>query len=150
MAGGLKQPLRYKKDGTVFFKGGMGGFIPPFKKLYTIDFWSIEQRMETRYKRSAGYGCSGAYGHGGSGGLSALTLKDLRANVNNNVGVRPALPLSRKAGLHRDLSSAEGKRSRIPSPLFSSGENIYRRGRLVGRLRIPSAPPFAEGLWRIP
>jgi retron-type reverse transcriptase len=50
--------------------------------------------------------------------------------VNNNVGFRPALPPSQKSGLYGGLSSAEGKRSRIPS-LPEGGENINRHGRLV-------------------
>jgi hypothetical protein len=66
--------------------------------------------------RRLGYGCCANWGNGVSAGVGALNLNNRRANVNNNVGLRPALPLSRKAVLYGGSSSAEGKRSRIPSP----------------------------------
>ena len=107
-----------------------------------------------------GYGCEGwcfplrggYWNNGSDAGLGALYLADLRSIVNNNVGFRPALPLSQKSGLYGGRgsvaaeSSAEGKRSHIPSPR-NRGENIDRHGRLVGvplteRGRIPSMPLF--------
>jgi hypothetical protein len=94
----------------------------------------------------------GSYSNAASAGLGALYLNYLRAIVNSNAGFRPALPLSRKSGLHggRGSSAAEssagGKRSHIPSPR-KCGENINRHGRLAGLPhlalgRIPSMPLF--------
>jgi hypothetical protein len=83
----------------------------------------------------------GNWNNTSAAGLGALNLNNLRAIVNNNVGFRPALPLSQKSGLYGGLSSAEGKRSRIPSPP-AGRENINRHGWLVRKSRIPSMPPF--------
>jgi hypothetical protein len=44
-----------------------------------------------------------------SAGLGALNLYYRRANLNNNVGLRPALPPSQMSGLYGGLSSAGGK-----------------------------------------
>jgi hypothetical protein len=95
----------------------------------------------------------GNYNNTSSAGLGALNLNTLRANLNNNVGFRPALPPSQMSGLYGGLSSAEGKRSHIPSPVY--GENMNRHGRLVGphfsmRGRIPSMPLFCGAPWLLP
>jgi hypothetical protein len=136
-----------------------------YKNLGEI-FFEKEKEDGSPEKAAAlqGYGCvgwcfplrGGSWNNESSAGLGALNLNDLRAIVNNDVGFRPALPPSQKSGLYGGLgsntavgsvaaeSSAEGKRSRIPSPV--SGENMNRRGRLVGGhyagSRIPSPPPF--------
>jgi hypothetical protein len=97
-----------------------------------------------------GYGCNGLrfplrggnWNNGAAAGLGALNLNDRRANVNTNVGFRPALPLSQKSCLYGGMSSAEGKRSRIPSR--TSRENIDRHGRPVGVCQPPLMPPFLE------
>ena len=145
--------------------GGYGGRKPPIeaRKIFEGYFWGVAEMPCTGYKRPEGgglekaaslQGCGcvgwcfplrgGNYNNAAAAGLGALNLNNLRANVNSNVGFRPALPLSQKSGLYGGLSSAEGKRSRVPSPRVS-GENIDRHGRLVGvRLadRIPLMPLF--------
>jgi hypothetical protein len=60
----------------------------------------------------------GNWNNTSNAGLGALNLNNLRANVNNNVGFRSALSPSQMSGLYGGLSSAEGKRSYIPSPDF--------------------------------
>jgi hypothetical protein len=95
-----------------------------------------------------GYGCHGLrfplrggdWNNGASAGLGALNLNNRRVNVNTNVGFRPALPLSQKAGLYGGLSSVEGKRSRTPSR--ASLENMYRHERPVGVCPLPLMPPL--------
>jgi hypothetical protein len=72
----------------------------------------------------------GNWNNTSSAGLGALNLNNVRANVNTNVGFRSALPLSQKAAVYGRPSSAEGKRSRVPS-LWKRGENINRHGGLV-------------------
>jgi hypothetical protein len=100
----------------------------------------VDQGKETGYK-GAGYGWRGGnYNNGAAAGVAALNLNNLRANVNNNVGLRPALSLSQKAVVYGQPSSAEGKRSRIPSP--NHGENMNRQGRLVSLHLTSSLPPF--------
>ena len=97
-----------------------------------------------------GYGCNGLrfplrggdWNNGASAGLGALNLNNRRANVNTNVGFRPALPLSQKSYLYGGMSRVEGKRSRIPS--LTSRENIYRHGRPVGVYQPPLMPPLVE------
>jgi len=87
----------------------------------------------------------GNYNNMSSAGLAALNLNNRRANVNSNIGFRPALPPSQMSGLHGGLSSAEGKRSDTPSPVI--GENMNRHGRLVGlKSRIPPMPLFCGEL----
>jgi hypothetical protein len=86
-----------------------------------------------------GYGCvmrrfplrGGNWNNGTAAGLGALNLNNLRANLNTNIGLRPALPLSQKPVLQGGPVSAEGKRSHIPS-LQKCRENMYRHGWLVG------------------
>jgi retron-type reverse transcriptase len=85
----------------------------------------------------------GAWNATSGAGLGALNLNNLRAIVNNNVGLRPALPPSQMSGLYGGLSSAEGKRSRIPSP--GSGENMNRHGRLVSIWHNIAHAVFFEG-----
>jgi hypothetical protein len=94
----------------------------------------------------------GNYNNTSSAGLAALNLNNRRANVNSNIGLRPALPPSQMSGLHGGLSSAEGKRSRIPSLLSKDGkENMNRQGRLVGTCPYGAAeyrpcPPSGAGI----
>jgi hypothetical protein len=100
--------------------------------------------------QSKGYGCNGlrfplrggSWNNGADAGLGALNLNDRRANLNTNVGFRPALPLSQKSYLYGGMSSVEGKRSCIPS--LSSRENIYRHERPVGVCQPPLMPPLVE------
>jgi hypothetical protein len=97
-----------------------------------------------------GYGChglrfplrGGAWNNGAAAGLGALNLNDRRANLNSNVGFRPALPLSQKSYFYGGMSSVEGKRSRTPS--LTSRENIYRHERPVGVCPPPLMPPLSE------
>lgn len=72
----------------------------------------------------------GNWSNGANAGLADLNLDNIRSNANNNVGLRPALPLSQMPRAYGRTVSIEGKRSPIPS-LLKSGENINRRGRLV-------------------
>lgn len=73
----------------------------------------------------------GNWSNGAIAGLAALNLNNRRSNVNNNVGLRPALPLSQMPCAYGRAVSIEGKRSPTPS-LPEGRENINRRGRLVG------------------
>jgi hypothetical protein len=97
-----------------------------------------------------GYGWRGGnYSNGAAAGLAACNLNNLRANVNTNVGFRPALSPGQKAVVYGQPSSAERKRSRIPSP--NHGENMNRQGRLVSLYLTPSLPLLVgEALCPIP
>jgi hypothetical protein len=100
---------------------------------------------------SKGYGCNGlrfplrggAWNNGADAGLGALLLNHPRAHLNTNVGFRPVLPLSQKSYLYGGMSSAEGKRSCIPS--LTSRENMYRHERPVGVYQPPLMPPLWLG-----
>jgi hypothetical protein len=95
-----------------------------------------------------GYGCNGLrfplrggdWNNGGATGLGALNLNNRRANLNSNVGFRPALTPSQKSCLYGGMSSAERKRSCTPS--LTSRENMYRHERPVGVCPPPLMPPF--------
>jgi hypothetical protein len=132
-----------------------------YKSLCNLIFDSVKKGSGFIAAILQGYGCvgwrfplrGGNWNNTSTAGLGALNLNNLRAIVNNNVGFRPALPPSQKSGLYGGLSSAEGKRSHIPSP--QCGENMNRHGRLVGayqliRCRIPSVPLFCGAAWLLP
>jgi len=57
----------------------------------------------------------GNWNNGANAGLGALNLNNRRSNVNNNIGLRPALPLSQTPEAYGLPESAEGKRSCTPS-----------------------------------
>jgi hypothetical protein len=109
----------------------------------------LEQRKERGYK-GAGYGCRGGHSHNGaSAGLAVCHLNNLRANASSAIGLRPALSPGQKSSLYGGLSSAERKRSRIPS--LKNGENMNRQGRLVSLYLTPTLPLLVgEALCPIP
>jgi hypothetical protein len=87
----------------------------------------------------------GNWGNGSNAGLAYLNLMNRRSNVNNNIGLRPALLNVRRRSLTRGVVNTE-KRSRIPS--FPRGkENMNRNGRQVYCYRKPpvSLCPLAGG-----
>jgi hypothetical protein len=51
----------------------------------------------------------GNWSNGANAGLAYLNLNNVRSNVNNNIGLRPALPLKPEAVSQGKLSVLRGK-----------------------------------------